>query len=350
MRWAKTEGLKGEFRLTNSGMPDLQAEDLHLTPDDLNLHPDNYDRPRDLTRKIARYHDVPEESVLITASASHATALALLSLLGPDDEALVETPTYPPLRLIPGLAGARVNPLPRRLEEQYAIDPDDVRQRMTARTRVIALTNLHNPTGVLLPPENIAACANVAKEHDATLVVDEVYLDFVPGAQSAFAKDRNVIAVSSVTKAFGLGGLRLGWMLGPPPLIQQAIRLNDLLVVHPPFPSTSIATTVFDRRPIFQRTIDEALAITRPMIDEFMRSRDDLEWVRPEHGIVAFPRIHNLTDCGAFLDQLLSERGVNLTPGRFFGDRAHFRIAFGRDPSCLEEALLRIGLALDSRK
>lgn len=347
MRWAKTRGQEGTHRLTSSSMPEVSAADLVLSARDLVLGPDDYDRPTEISALVAAHYGVPAESVLVTASASYATALAFLALLEPGDEVLVETPVYPNLRILPGLAGATVRALPRRFERGFAVDAEELRSLLTERTRLVALTNLHNPSGVRLADAVLDQCAQAAAEAGAHLFVDEVYLDMAGGARTSFRAGENRIAVSSATKAYGLGGLRVGWLFAPPALVERALRLNDLFVVHPPFPSARIACRIFERQDEFQRRIREVIGRARPVLDRFMAERPDLEWVAPEHGILAFPRLRGVADSAPFLERLLGERGVNLTPGSFFGAPAHFRVAFGRAPDLLAEALRRLGAALD---
>ncbi len=347
MRWAKTRGQEGTHRLTSSSMPELSAADLGLSAQDLVLAPDDHDRPREISARVATHYGVPPECVLVTASASYATALAFLALLEPGEEAIVETPSYPNLRILPGLAGASVRALPRGFASGFAVDPEELRCLLTERTRLVALTNLHNPSGVRLPDAALDECARVAAQAGALLFVDEVYLDLAEGARTAFRAGGNRVTVSSATKAYGLGGLRLGWLFAPPELIERALRLNDLFVVHPPFPSAQIACRIFAQQDAFRRRIREVIGRARPVLDRFLAGRQDLDWVAPEHGLLAFPRIRGLADCEPFLERLLRERGVNLTPGRFFGAPAHFRVAFGRDPDLLAEALRRLGAALD---
>ena len=348
MRWAKVEAGRGEIRLTASGLADLRVEDLGLTAADLSLTPDGYDPPRLLTDAYSRHYGVPPECVFATASCSYANAMALLTELGAGDDALVEAPCYSVLRHLVGLAGARALELPRRFENGYRVDLDDVRRAWTPRTRLIAITNLHNPSGVLLAPAEIDAIADFAAERDAAVLVDEVFLDFAPGARTAFAPGKNRIVTTSVTKAYGLGGIRIGAAFADPERVERMVRLNDLFVVNPPWPSTPIALRLFERRAAARARIDAIVRANRPPLRAFFERRDELEVVWPEHGIICFPRFRDGRDASAFCARLLETQSVNLVPGRFFDAPEHVRLGFGVAQETLSDGLTRIERALDS--
>ncbi len=343
MRWAKTTGQQGEFRLTNSGMPDLTPSDLGIPASELTFSTNGFDRPRDLTPLLSRRFHVPEDCIFVAASASHANALVLMAALESGDDALVETPTYPALPLAARLAGARVVPLPREYEHGFAVEPDRVRDLLTDKTRVVALTNLHNPTGVRIDDATIDAVAAEAARVGAILYCDEVYLDLIEGARPAFRENGNLVSVGSATKAWGLGGIRIGWVLAPPDFVRRIVQLNDLLVVNPPWPSVRIACEVFRREPEFRTRQARTLGPGRALVDRFLREEPaakSLAWVPPApQSIIGFIRMLGRDDASPFLAGLLANRRVNLTPGKFFGAPAFFRLAFSQPEPAIRAAL-----------
>ena len=149
---------------------------------------------------------------------SGANFLAFAALIEPGDEVLVERPTYEPLLAALGFLGARVRRFERRFENGYRLDLDEIRSLLTDQVRLVVLANPHNPSGVLLPPDEVAGLARIAAQAGAHLLVDEVYRDiwFDEAPPSHVHLGPNVLATSSLTKSYGLSGLRCGWILCAP--------------------------------------------------------------------------------------------------------------------------------------
>lgn len=349
MRWAKVDAGRGEIRLTASGLSDLTLADLQLGAADLSLTPDGYYPPQKLTDAYARHYGVPQDCVFATSSCSYANAMALLSTVEAGDDVLVETPCYSVLEHLVRFAGGNVVPLPRRQERGFRVEPDDLRAAWTSRTRLVVLTNLHNPSGVRLDPSTIDALGAFTRERGATLFLDEVFLDFAPDARTSFRRDADRIVTTSVTKAYGLGGIRIGAVFADPERVERMARLNDLFVVNPPWPSTPIAIRLFERHAAARARIDAVAAANRPLLRAFFERHRELEVVWPEHGIVCFPRFTDRRETSAFCERLLARHGVNLVPGRFFGAPEHVRLGFGVATDVLREGLRRIGVALGER-
>ncbi|MBK6940170.1 MAG: pyridoxal phosphate-dependent aminotransferase [Planctomycetes bacterium] len=348
MRWAKVDAGRGEIRLTSSGLSDLTLADLQLCGADLSLTPDGYYPPPKLTEAYARHYGVPGDCVFATASCSYANAMALLATVESGDDVLVETPCYSVLEHLVRFAGGNVVALPRRPERGYRLGPDDLAAVWTPRTRLVALTNLHNPTGVRLSATEIDALGAFASARGAVSFVDEVFLDFAADARTSFRPGQDRIVTTSVTKAYGLGGIRIGAVFADPPRVERMVRLNDLFVVNPPWPSTPIALRLFERHAAARARIDAIGAANRPLLRAFFDAHDELDVVWPEHGIVCFPRFRDRRDASPFCERLLAEQSVNVVPGRFFGATEHVRLGFGLATEVLREGLARIGRALRS--
>lgn len=348
MRWAKVDAGRGEIRLTSSGLSDLTLADLQLSGTDLSLTPDGYYPPPKLTEAYARHYGVPPECVFATASCSYANAMALVSTVEAGDDVLVETPCYSVLEHLVRFAGGNVVALPRRHEHGYRLTPDDLATAWTPRTRLVVLTNLHNPTGVRLSAAELDALAEFAAARGAVSFVDEVFLDFAPDARTSFRPNDQRIVTTSVTKAYGLGGIRIGAVFADPERVERVVRLNDLFVVNPPWPSTPIALRLFERHAAARSRIDAIAAANRPLLRAFFDEHPELDVVWPEHGIVCFPRFADRRDASPFCERLLAQYGVNVVPGRFFGAPEHVRLGFGVATDVLREGLTRIGRALRS--
>jgi aspartate/methionine/tyrosine aminotransferase len=272
-------------------------------------------------------------------------AAAALQLNGPNDEG------YAPL----------VEAIPRRFHDDYALDPDLVARALTDRTRLIIMTNLHNPSGVRASDDALAGVGRLAERIGAHVLVDEVYLessfatvrlsdprtlgpsDLRP---SASLSDR-FISTSSLTKSYGLAGLRCGWALASPDVAERVRRGRDIVDGTGVFPAERMSVVAFEH---LDRLAARALSILEPnfaLVRRFLDGRRELEYVRPAGGTVVFPRLRGQANADAFVDRLLREEEVGVVPGRFFQAPAHFRLAFGGPRETLQCGLEGIGRMLD---
>src|SRR3954469_12999300 len=168
MRWAK-EHAAARYNLANSGLLGCSTADLDLEPGDLQVNGANRDGYPPLLAAIAAQYGVSPEQVVTAPGTSGANFLAFAALVEPGDEVLVEQPTYEPLLAALGFLGARVRRFSRRFETGYGIDLDEIRSLLTSKVRLVVLANPHNPSGVLLPPGEVAALAQLAAEGGAHL-------------------------------------------------------------------------------------------------------------------------------------------------------------------------------------
>src|SRR5205085_11919390 len=169
--------------------------------------------------------------------------------------------------------------------EGFRLDPDVVRKAMSERTRLLVLTNLHNPSGSLACDNDLRAIGSLG----ARVLIDEVYLD-AASQRSAVHLGAEFVITNSLTKVYGLSGLRCGWILAEPELAERMWRLNDLFGVNQAHPAERLACTAFDQ-------LDQVLGDTPAMLERnratfnaFIAARDDVECMPARHGITAFPR------------------------------------------------------------
>ncbi len=161
-----------------------------------------------------------------------------------------------------------------------------------------------------------------------------------------FHLGEHFLVTSSLTKAFGLSGLRCGWVLASSELAERMWRINDLYAATPAHPAELLSIVAFDHLDKVAARADHLLAANRKSIDAFLDSRRDLEFVRPEQGTIVFPRMRS-GDVDEFLDLLRVKYEVSVAPGRYFDMPQHFRIGVGGDTEMTRVGLERIGFALD---
>jgi aspartate/methionine/tyrosine aminotransferase len=184
----------------------------------------------------------------------------------------------------------------------------------------------------------------------ATVLVDEVYLESVHGQEIAPAASISptFVSTASLTKAYGLSGLRAGWVLASPDLAEKVRRVRDIVDGVGVFPSELLAARAFERLPALRERARKILEPNLALLQEFMGRHPGLEWVPPVGGSVGFPRIRGKADATPFVELLRDRFETGVVPGRYFEAPAHMRIALGGQRSILEEGLSRIAQALES--
>jgi aspartate/methionine/tyrosine aminotransferase len=349
LTWTKRRP-PARYNLARSGVARLALARLEPSLEDL-LHNENAeDGWPPLLERIAARNDATPAHVVTTHGCSMANHLAFAAIVAPGDDVVVETPVYEPLVRVAEYHGARVVSFERHAENGWKIDADDVRRALTTKTKLVVLSNLHNPTGAFDDETTLAEVARVAERVGAYVLVDEVYLEFVRalGARTAARLSPRVLATSSMTKVFGLDGLRLGWVLAEPEIAERVRRLNDLFSVNTAHLSERIAARALDRAGDLLAESNALLARNIELVDAFVRSHDDLSWAKPRAGTVGF--VHAVeTDVDRFVDRLHAEFEVAVVPGRFFGAPDHFRVSFGLATDDLRSALDRVSRALRAR-
>ena len=331
------------YQLTGSEVPHFRMDSLPWSIADLDLDGASHPRYPPLREAIAARYGVSVDQVVAADGTSMANFLAMAALIEPGDEVLVEHPTYELLLGAASFLGAKIRRFERNPEDAFRLNPATVAAGMSDRTRLIVVTNLHNPSSALASEDELRAIRQLG----ARVLVDEVYLDSaVPAPRSAVHLGPEFVCTNSLTKVYGLSGLRCGWILAEPELAERMWRLNDLFGVNQAHPAERLGCIAFEH-------IDEVigdnpamLARNRDLWNAFVRSRKDLQCMPAEHGITAFPRWTGGDT--ERLDELLRERyDTAVVPGRWFEAPEHFRVGFGLSTDDLEQGLSCLGSALD---
>ena len=349
MQFAKLK-VEARYNLASSGVLNCSLADIGCDPAALALHGVNMYGFVPLVERVAARFGVDADCVVMPGGGcSFANHLAYAAMLAPGDEVLVEQPTYELMTSTLGFLGARVTRFARRAEAGWRLDPDAVAAAITPATRLVVLTNLHNPTGALAEDAVVAAVAAAAARVGAFVHVDEVYREllFAPGeARTSFREDGNIVVTSSLTKAYGLSGLRCGWILAPAALARRMRELNDLFGVQPPHIAECLAVAAFDRIDALRARGRAIVAANRAAYREILGGHEALEQRVFDQGTTVFPRL--VTGDGDGLFEVLSGRfETSLVPGRFFGAPAHVRIGLGGEVGASRVGYERVRAALE---
>lgn len=340
--WAKQFYGRVPYDLASSGIPPVTWAELGLpTPaiDDLDAYPA-------LARAIARYNGVSVAEVTPAIGTSNAIFLAYAALLSPGDEILVESPGYEPLlRAAEGL-GAVVRTFERRAEEGFRVVPERVAAAIGTRTRAIVVTSLHNPTGVRVDDDTLRELALIAEARGAYLLVDEVYAPFddLPESgvfgRSARKVAPNVVTIGSLTKCYGLGMYRVGWVLGPEEIIQRAEAAVVATMGHMPLAHASFGAAAFGAIGALSRRAKALLVGKRAIAEAWARTLPNASWSAPEDGLFGLVTLPGRGDLRLRIEAHARATGVLVGAGTFFGAPESFRLAWATcDAARFEEGL-----------
>ena len=346
MEWAKTQS-RAKFNLATSGVGAFPLRQLPVGIEQLEINGESAYGYAPLQRAIARKCTVDQDCVVAAAGTSMANHLAMAALIDPGDEVLIEHPTYELLTSTALYLGASVKQFARTEASGYTLDPAEVRRAITPRTKLIVLTNLHNPSSVLAPEPVLREVGDLACSVGAHVLVDEVYLDAVyentPG--SSYHLGREFIATNSLTKVYGLSGLRCGWILAQPDLARAMWRLNDLFASIPAHPAELLSVVALEHLDSIRERACKVVQADRALLGDFLNCQTGISAPRTQWGTTAILHLKH-GDVEQFLSRLRAEYETSAVPGRFFGLRSYFRIGMGVDTEMFSEGLQRIGRAL----
>jgi aspartate/methionine/tyrosine aminotransferase len=343
LAWVKSRK-PGQYNLTTSGVVPCSLAELNAHLEDIEVNGPSLYGYAPLQAAIAARYGVPTDCVVAASGASMANFLALAALVEPGGEVLVEEPVYEPLLAAVRYFHGSVRRVKRQLDTSFQLPAlDDL---ISEKTKLIIVTNLHNPTSVLCPEPVLRHYGEVAASVHARVLVDEVYLECMYDKRwSSFRYGSPFIVTSSLTKAYGLGGLRCGWILADPGTAERMWRIKDLIDASAPHPAELLSVLAFRQ---LDRLADRAKTLlekNRIVVREFLSSCDQLDCILPEFGTCIFPRLKG-GDADLFIDMLHQRYDTDVVPGRFFELRDHFRLGIGMETPTLISGLERIKAAL----
>jgi aspartate/methionine/tyrosine aminotransferase len=346
MNWAKTSSI-AKYNLATSGLGNLKLRDLRVSLDDLEITNGGYGY-KPLVELIAKRYQVETSEIVTAAGTTFANHLAMAALIKPGDEVLFEQPAYEPMLAAALYLGADVKRFSRKFEDEFRISLPELESLVSRDTRLIVLTNLHNPSGVLIDNDTMKQIGGIARRVGARVLVDEVYMEtlFEEPPRTSFHLGKEFVVTSSLTKAFGLSGLRCGWIFAEAELARRMWLLNDLFASTPVHSGERLSVVALQQLEEIGEYAKQLLDRNRTILNEFLDTREDLEVVRPEFGTVMFPRVRQGTS--ERLCRLLREKyETSVVPGRFFEMPEHFRVGIAGETDVLKVGLERLASALD---
>ncbi|MFC2149886.1 pyridoxal phosphate-dependent aminotransferase [Calditrichota bacterium] len=350
--WIKR--LDGDYiDLSSSGIlgPTTLSE-LDLDPTIAEIGGNNFYGYHPSLSAIGQLFNVSKDSIVITSGASMANYLAMTAMMGKGDPCIIETPVYEPLlSVVRHVTQAEPVRIFREADSGYSLN-NNPEIFLRHKPKLTVLTNPHNPTGYVDPLEVFLEIAEIVSEWDGWLLIDEVFLPFISRFRelSLAGKHPNILVTGSLTKVWGLGGLRYGWLIGDANVMRQ-IELNlDYMSVNQPFIVEWIGSRLLesphsDRLLIHAR---ERAAQNLKIVEEFARSFNFLDFYKPSCGISALFRFKDGKDSYHFCSLLHDRYNTIVVPGRYFEVDDGFRLSFGCEQSKLLAGLQNIENALTS--
>ena len=344
------------WNVSESGVHPLRVTDLVDTPalhDALLLQELGYPQTNgtiELREAIAAmYPGASAAHIQVTNGGSEANCVLLMRLVEPGDEIVLMTPNY---MQVPGLAralGATVRPWPlRETGGRWTLDPAELQSLVNPRTRAIFLCNPNNPTGARVDAAMLDEVCRIASTVGAWVVGDEIYRGAEREAgdtPSVWGRYERAVVTSGLSKAYGLPGLRIGWVCAPADLVSDLWAVHDYTTIAPGGLNDRLARIALEpaRR-------DQLIARTRmiirsnyPILRRWIEKQDGLSHVAPEAGAIALVRYAHPIPSFELAERLRDQRSVLVVPGGFFDMEGYLRIGFGSDPVYLESALTLIG-------
>lgn len=354
LHWAKTRETP-PIDLAGSNLLHCTLDELPGAREALDLSTPSGDGYAPLVQAIAAHYGATPNRITTAPGCSGANFVAIAALVGAGDDVLVEQPTYDPLLGVCRLMGASIRRFGRRFGTGYAVEPDEIRTLVNARTRLVIVSRPHNPTGAIVPDATLMEVGRIAAAVGAWVLVDEVYLDganlVTEGGvrhRPAATLDGPFISTSSLTKSYGLAGLRCGWAVAPTEISERLRRTRDLVDVVSSAPSDRISALAFAGRDRLSERTKALLGRNTAIMRAFLGAHPQLDVALPPRTSITFPRLTGVADAGPFVERLLREEGVAVAPGRFFDAPGHFRVSLAGRTEVLSDGLARLGRVLES--
>ncbi len=347
-----------EYDVGESAVKYVTVSDLGVDLNAVELRYGHHTGRPDLREVIAeQYEGLSSEHIVVTNGASEAIFTVIASIVKPGDHVIVEHPNYPSLYDIPQGLGCEVSFLPLTFENEYEPKLDALKEMATAKTKFVALTHPNNPTGSMISEEDLQDLIDWVEEKDIYLIFDETYREMgfehiLPPAASLSPK---AISITSMSKCFGLPGIRTGWLATKDAFVLDGVlAARELTTITNNALSEEIALHVLKEKDVYLEKAEAHIAANREIVAEWMKDNKDIEWVYPKAGVVSFPRFRSnvKVDPEKVYRRLAEEYKTFVIPGRCFGvDNSYFRLGFGARPEEIRVGLDNVNRALnDLRK
>jgi aspartate/methionine/tyrosine aminotransferase len=293
------------------------------------------------------------ENVVVANGTAEANFIVVWRLVEPGDEVVMILPNYMQTWGIIRACGATVVPVPLQQETGWRFDPGELRRAVTEKTRLLVVCNPNNPTGAVLSAEEMKQVVEAADRHGAWVLADEVYRGAEREGKETptfWGSYERLLVTGGLSKAYGLPGLRIGWVVGPAELVFDLWARKDYLTISP-----GALSDVLARKALEPKMRAAILARTRRILGENYRvleqwvgrRADAFTLVPPKAGAIAYLKYAWNVNSTELVTRLREEQSVLIVPGDHFGMDGYLRVGFGNEPEDLAAGLARIDRFLE---
>jgi len=349
--WFAKYELQCRINISESGILPIDFSWFNADIGDLKLYYGHMLGDLELRELIAKdYPRLSSDQILVTTGCIEANFVAFASLVQPRDHVIVEHPNYQQLYEVPRALGGKVELLRLRYEDNYKLNIDALNEMVTPKTKLIVISHPNNPTGSVISLETLKDIIEIAEDNDIYLLSDEIYRELVfthkPLPPAATLSD-HAISSASISKLHGLPGLRIGWMVADEAIIDIAKEIRSYTTICNSALSEYLSKLAFKRKDELVARAERIAKTNLGVMKEWIESRDDVDWIPPEGGLVTFPRFYKDVSSTELCTLLAENYKVFVAPGKCFDLEDHFRIGFGWNTDELREGLEFVGKALD---
>lgn len=348
--WFDTYQYEVDYDIGESGVKYLKLADLGQDLTKVQLRYGHHRGSPELRSVIAeQYEGFGPDQICVTNGSSESNFAVIASLVDQSDHMVVEHPNYPSLYEVPRSLGLPHDLLPLSFEERFKPDLRRLELLMKPNTTLVTLTHPNNPTGSVISEKTLRELVDMVESHDAYLLHDETYheLSFEKPPPPAATLSDHAISMTTMSKAYGLPGTRIGWVAGPRRVIESVLAVREQLTICNNALGEAIAMSVLRRKDTFLEGVRQRVRKNFETLKHWMAHQDTLEWVEPAGGVVAFPRLKNGSTTEPLCRTLATKYRTFTIPGYGFEMNRHLRIGFGGDAEELSEGLKRLTQAIE---
>jgi aspartate/methionine/tyrosine aminotransferase len=302
-----------------------------------------------LRKEIAKqYSGNTLDNVAVTTGASEANFAIIAHLVGPKDHLIVEHPTYPSLYQVARSLDRDLTLFKLDWDNKFRPDMDKLRKLVKPNTKLITLTHPNNPTGSVITKSEIKEAIEIAEEAGAYLMLDETYRDlmFETPPPLAASMSPNAISLTSMSKTWGLPGIRIGWAVADNSIIEAIRAVREQVTICNSSVGEAIAKEILHKKDEVLAMVMKAVRSNFRIVKDWMDSQDWLEWIEPRSGVIGAPRLREGGSTDELCEILVTKYRTFTVPGSRMEMDGYFRLGFGGDQEELVEGLAQLGKAL----
>ncbi len=344
-----------QYNLSESSVADLTLADIGPLNNSFKLgYTDHKGKPELRQLLATQYNDVQPGEILLTCGAATALFMVNTALLTASDHLIVLHPNYATNIEVPKAIGCSIAYIHLQIENRWAVSIDAIADAITPETKLISITSPHNPTGMVLEEDELKKLIALAEEKNIHLLVDETYRDicFNTPYPIAASMSNKIISISSLSKAYGLPGLRIGWLVTKDKsLFEKLLAAKEMIHITNSALDEEACFSFLQKKDFWKKKINQQALENLSILKAWLERENRLEYVLPKGGVVCFPAIKKELgiDCNLFYQALFATYGTMVGPGHWFNmpDR-YMRIGFGWiDKATLTTGLDNISKCLD---